>query len=137
MREMLTIGLLCLCILLFNGCQSEEQEGLVNTAASNSIPEKVDFNFHVKPILSDRCFACHGPDDGAREAGLRLDNREGAFAALGEHQDHYAIVAGNVENSSLIERIHTDDPELLMPPPESNLTLEQHEKATDMIGVCV
>ena len=59
-----------------------------------SLPEKVDFNFHIKPILSDRCFKCHGPDEKVREANLRLDTEEGAFALLDSAKNHYAIVPG-------------------------------------------
>jgi len=51
-------------------------------ALGNTIPDVVDFNFHVKPILSDRCFKCHGPDAQKRDAGLRLDTTEGLFKAL-------------------------------------------------------
>lgn len=92
-----------------------------------TLPDKVDYNFHVKPILSDRCFACHGPDEAKRGADLRLDTEEGMFAKL-EHGG-YAIVAGNPHRSQLIDRIHHADPEIQMPPPESNLTLTDYEKA--------
>ena len=94
----------------------------------SSLPEVVDFNFHVKPILSDRCFKCHGPDANSREADLRFDTQEGAFAALGDNQDHYAVVAGDAQKSTLVERIYTDDPDDVMPPPESNLSLNDYEK---------
>ena len=78
----------------------------------------VDFNFHVKPILSDNCFACHGFDEAARASGLRLDTFEGAtenYAPAGE-QAKYAIVPGEPENSELWKRINHSNPELLMPP---------------------
>ncbi len=91
------------------------------------LPEVVDFNFHVKPILSDRCFACHGPDEAKREAELRLDTEEGAFAALSESEG-YAIAAGNLAQSAVYHRITADDPDSIMPPPESNLTLTAYEK---------
>ncbi len=97
-------------------------------ARGKTIPDKIDFNFHVKPILSDRCFKCHGPDEKTREAGLRLDTEEGAFAALGKEKDHYAIIPGDVENSTLIQRIFSENPEDVMPSPESNLTLDDYEK---------
>ena len=92
------------------------------------IPEKVDFTFHVKPILSDRCFKCHGPDKNAIEGGLSLSNAEDAFITLGKEKDHFAIVPGDIEKSELVNRIFTDDPNLVMPPPESNLTLTDYEK---------
>ncbi|HMQ46854.1 MAG TPA: PSD1 and planctomycete cytochrome C domain-containing protein [Saprospiraceae bacterium] len=116
--------------LMMVGCQNsankQDQPGVLTSTPI--VPEQVDFNFHVKPILSDRCFKCHGPDEKTREAGLRLDTEEGAFAALGEKQDHYAIIAGDVANSTLIHRIYTDDPNEIMPPLESNLVLEPYEK---------
>ncbi len=93
------------------------------------LPKQVDFNFHVKPILSDRCYACHGPDENAREADLRFDTEEGAFQAIGEAKDHFAIVPGDVEESEMYSRMITDDPEMMMPPPESNLELSDYEVA--------
>jgi hypothetical protein len=92
------------------------------------LPEDIDFNFHVKPILSDRCYTCHGPDNNARKADFRLDTEEGAFAAL--TSGGHAFVAGNLANSKAIERLISDDPEFMMPPPESNLSLDSREIAT-------
>ncbi|HEX5220054.1 MAG TPA: DUF1549 domain-containing protein, partial [Verrucomicrobiae bacterium] len=87
---------------------------------------KVDFNFQIRPLLSDRCFRCHGPDSGARKAKLRLDQRDGALKEL---DDSWAIVKpGNLEKSELIRRILTDDQDDLMPPPDSHLTLTVAEK---------
>jgi len=72
----------------------------------------VDYARDVKPLLSDRCYACHGPDPESREADIRLDDRESAV--------EYAIVPEESSESPLVERLTTDDPDLLMPPPESN-----------------
>ena len=74
---------------------------------------------------SDHCFACHGPDDKARKAGLRLDTKEGAFAKL--KSGGLAIVPGKPEESELIDRIESDDPDLHMPPKKSGkqLTADQ------------
>ncbi len=91
------------------------------------LPTVVDYNFHVKPILSDRCFACHGPDQANQEAGLRLDTPEGAFGALTESEGH-AIVAGDLAQSAVYHRIMASDPDSIMPPPASNLTLTAYEK---------
>lgn len=66
------------------------------------------YNRDVRPILSDRCFACHGPDSGNRAAELRLDTEEGAH--------EWAIMAGDAESSEVINRVATDDPDLQMPP---------------------
>lgn len=103
--------------------------------ACNSLPtreltasaEKIDFNFEVRPILADKCFACHGPDANQRMAGLRLDTPEGAFALLEDQTDAYAIIQGDVEHSVLLQRITTSDSSELMPPPESNLKLTSQE----------
>jgi len=97
--------------------------------SGEGIPDVIDFNFHVKPILSDRCFKCHGPDPQTREAGLALHSEELAFAALGKEKDHYALVAGDTEASTLIQRIYSEDPQEMMPPPESNLSLTEREKS--------
>jgi hypothetical protein len=92
-----------------------------------NLPEIVDFNFHVKPILSDRCFACHGPDDRARKAGLRLDTREGLFAS--PDSGRRPVVSGRPGRSELVRRILSTDPRVIMPLPESHLTLSEYEKA--------
>lgn len=95
---------------------------------ADQLPEQIDFNFHIKPILSDRCFACHGPDANKREAELRLDVAEGAFAALASGNG-FALVAGKPAKSQVYHRILSEDPEMKMPPPESNLVLSAQEKA--------
>ncbi|MEX0882472.1 MAG: c-type cytochrome domain-containing protein, partial [Cyclobacteriaceae bacterium] len=71
-------ALLLTFLLGLNGCDSSE-EGI---ALQERFPDKVSYNFHIRPILSDNCFACHGPDGNKREAGLRLDLEEEAFQAL-------------------------------------------------------
>ncbi len=93
------------------------------------LPKTVDFNYHIKPILSDRCFACHGPDEKARKADFRLDVQEVAFAMLDSATKKYAIVPGSVSKSHLIQRISSTDPDYMMPPPESNLNLSSYEIA--------
>ena len=93
----------------------------------NEIPDLVDFNFHVRPILSDRCFKCHGPDANKREANLRLDTEEGAFAALKDDPSHHVIVPGDPMASALFTRISSSDTSEMMPPPSSNLTLSKRE----------
>lgn len=110
-----------------SACQVEKPEEIV--AVEDRLPEKVSYNFHVKPILSDRCFACHGPDEEKREAGLRLDVAEAAFAELPENAGKHAITAGDLSDSELYHRIISHDPEAQMPPPASNLSLSAEEKA--------
>ncbi|RCS46422.1 DUF1553 domain-containing protein [Bremerella cremea] len=83
--------------------------------------EAIDFNRDVRPILAAKCFACHGPDEEHREAGLRLDDREAAI-------DHGAIVPEAVDQSGLVDRIMSDDADLVMPPPSANDTLSEEQK---------
>ncbi len=106
---------------------SDRSEGYL-ALTEQQVPDIISFNFHVKPILSDKCFLCHGPDAGTREAGLRFDVKEVALGALGELKDHYAIVPGKPDESKLVYRITNEDPNIRMPPPVSNLTLTEYEK---------
>ncbi|HVR76617.1 MAG TPA: PSD1 and planctomycete cytochrome C domain-containing protein [Planctomycetota bacterium] len=86
----------------------------------------VEYNRDVRPILSDRCFACHGPDAQERKSGLRLDVRE---AALGPARSgKRAIVPGKPDESILIARITSTDPSFVMPPPEAQKSLSGSEK---------
>src|SRR5438876_1214573 len=86
---------------------------LTATASSNS---SISFNRDIRPILSDKCFRCHGPDANARKANLRLDLEEGARQAL---------VPGRPDQSRVYLRITENDRARRMPPPESHLTLTQ------------
>ncbi|MEL6721174.1 MAG: DUF1549 domain-containing protein, partial [Bacteroidota bacterium] len=94
--------------------------------------KKVDYNLHIRPILSDKCFVCHGPDAAQRAANLRLDTEEGAYAMLKDTRDEYAIVPNSLEQSEVWHRIISNDTTISMPPPESNLSLSQAE--IDLIG---
>ncbi len=85
----------------------------------------VGFNRDIRPILSDKCFACHGPDQNKRKANLRLDTREGATADRGGYA---AVVPGNPEESELIARINAEDDDSVMPPRGHPKTLEGREK---------
>lgn len=89
--------------------------------------DQISYNFHIRPILSDKCFACHGPDANKREADLRLDTEAGAFAALKESPGKFALVSGKPLESEVYHRITTSDQGALMPPPESNLSLTPSE----------
>ncbi|HYF30972.1 MAG TPA: PSD1 and planctomycete cytochrome C domain-containing protein [Chitinophagaceae bacterium] len=92
------------------------------------LPEKVSYNFHIRPILSDKCFKCHGPDANKRQAGLRLDMADSALSPLKETKGAYAIVPGKPEASELIKRISSPDPEYQMPTPDSHLgALSEYE----------
>jgi len=96
--------------------------------SKDTLPAHVDFNIHIRPILSDRCFKCHGPDSKQRKADLRLDIADSAFAALKDYPGMFAIVAGKPEESQVYHRIISEDTAELMPPPSSNLVLSDHEK---------
>ena len=91
--------------------------------------EPVDFNSDVRPILSDTCFACHGPDAAHREADLRLDIEENAVGAG-------VIVAGNPADSALVQRITATDPSERMPPAEAlkKLTPEEVDTLTRWVA---
>ena len=96
--------------------------------AALKIPDIVDYNFHIKPILSDKCYTCHGPDATKRKAALRLDTEEEAYRELRENPGHFAIVSGKPNKSELYQRIISEDEALLMPPAEAKLFLNGHEK---------
>src|SRR5688572_16071930 len=99
-----------------------------SAATAQRIPAVVDFNFHIRPILSDRCFKCHGPDANQRKADLRLDTEAGLYQALKENPDAHVIVNGRPEESELYQRLVSDDTAMVMPPPYSNLTVTEYEK---------
>ncbi|MFM7077277.1 MAG: DUF1549 domain-containing protein, partial [Planctomycetaceae bacterium] len=85
-----------------------------------------DFGRDVRPILADRCFKCHGPDDLARQGGLRLDRRDDALAPA--DSGSRAIVPGHPDSSELIARITSTDPDVVMPPPHAKKDLGEREK---------
>lgn len=95
--------------------------------AQRSIPDTVSYNFDIRPILSDKCYSCHGPDANKREAGLRLDIAENAYKALKENPKAHALVPGKPRLSEVFLRISSQDTSMMMPPPSSNLKLSAHE----------
>ncbi len=125
MKTLILIGLIGVAGI--SACQRVDKPADI-VAVEATLPEKVDYNLHIKPILSDRCFACHGPDKAKQKAGLRLDTPEGAYDALTESGKH-PIVPGNLASSEVFHRITSTDPDILMPTPESNLALSTEEKA--------
>jgi hypothetical protein len=88
-------------------------------------PEEISFNEQVKPILSDRCFHCHGPDAENQKSEFRVDSFDNATADLG---GYFGVVPGDPGGSELVARIHSDDPDDVMPPPDSNRRLSRKEK---------
>ena len=89
---------------------------------------RVSFSREIQPILSNKCYFCHGPDEGKREAHLRLDTFEGATARL-KDSDGSALVPGKTEASVMLKRMRSTDPEVVMPPPKSHLTMLPEEIA--------
>ena len=100
---------------------------LVSVTHNLRLPEKVDFNYHIRPILSDRCYACHGPDANKRQAGLRLDLEKDTYALLKDTKGMHGIVPGHPKKSGVYLRLISDDPEIHMPPVKSNLSLSDYE----------
>ncbi|MBL7847784.1 MAG: PSD1 domain-containing protein [Cyclobacteriaceae bacterium] len=115
---------LSLALLSFSLLSSCKREGRIALQK-----DSVDFNLHIRPILSDRCFKCHGPDGGQRKANLRLDLRENALAHLKDNPNEFVIVPGNAAKSELFRRISAHDTAQLMPPVKSNLKLNEDEIA--------
>ncbi len=90
-------------------------------------PTTIDFNKQIRPILSENCFACHGPDEKQRKAKLRLDTKEGALGKL--RHGGFAIVPGKPDESAMITRISSHDPNEIMPPPKSRKSLKPEQIA--------
>jgi hypothetical protein len=110
------------CIVcLFNACSH-------SSTIDERMPDVVSYNFNIRPILSDKCYKCHGPDAGKRQAGLRLDMPESAFKALKDDPNAHVLVPGSPEMSELFRRVSTGDTTEMMPPANSNLKrLTPHE----------
>ncbi|MCG6156078.1 PSD1 and planctomycete cytochrome C domain-containing protein [Rubinisphaera margarita] len=96
--------------------------GLMLVSVSTARAADIDFNRDIRPVLSDKCFLCHGPDETTREVGLRLDVRENAV-------EYGALVPGDAAASAIIERITSTDPDLVMPPPSTDKTMTPAEVA--------
>ncbi len=111
--------------IFFNSCSVQIPDEVM--VEYEKINRTVDFNYDVQPILSDRCYQCHGPDENTRKAGLRLDKEDLAFSKLASGSK--AIVAGSLFQSEMAHRILASDPDIIMPTPESKLSLTNTEKA--------
>ena len=96
--------------------------GVIDLANAKKEKETlISYNRDIRPVLSDKCFSCHGPDVSKVKAGLRLDLPASAFAELEKNKGHFAIVPGKPDQSELIKRISSNDPGIMMPMPESHL----------------
>src|SRR5882672_8860584 len=89
---------------------------LAASGKKQSTTEPVDFSSQIRPLISSKCFSCHGPDESSRKAKLRLDLRD---EAIKDHKGTRAIVPGDTANSELVRRITATDPDDLMPPPKT------------------
>jgi hypothetical protein len=98
---------------------------LLSASSALAAEAGLDFNRDVRPILSDRCFSCHGPDAEDRQAGLRLDVRDAAIAELDSGTT--AVVPGDPAKSEIIARITSTDPDVVMPPPRVNKPITPRE----------
>ena len=127
------VPLLCVLILKYYSSKPSVTE-ISNTKQSVELIksdfkiDEVNFNFDVKPILSDKCYTCHGPDDKARKANLRLDIESGFYKSLEDNPNHYVINKNSPEKSEILNRINSENASYVMPPPESNLKLSDREK---------
>ena len=110
-----------IALFLMLACWQSTRASSPNEKETDRPAPSVNYARDIRPILSDNCFACHGPDNQKRKAGLRLDTKEGAFTKL--KSGSMAIVPGKPDESELIDRIENDDPDLLMPPTKSGKQL--------------
>lgn len=116
-----------ICIMVATGGLYACNSGSVAKISAEQLPDQVSYNFDIRPILSDNCFACHGPDANKREAGLRLDIAKEAYKALEENPTAHALVPGKPELSAVFQRISSQDTAMVMPPAGSNLRLTGRE----------
>ena len=125
-----TVGLwLTLIVLLCHSCQTRIKVPEEILALASTLPKEIDYNFHVKPILSDRCFNCHGPDPSNRKASLRLDLGQDSRMKSDIKRGMHIIAPGKVNKSQLIHKILHHEESERMPPPESKQSLSDYEKA--------
>src|SRR5438552_16687000 len=89
-----------------------------------SVTEPIDFSSQIRPLISSKCFSCHGPDESSRKAKLRLDLRD---EAIKDHKGTRTIVPGDAASSEMVRRITATDPDDLMPPPKTGRTLSAVE----------
>jgi hypothetical protein len=116
-----------LVFLAFANDKSSQAAAEVANAGSAPVPDRPDWNWDVRPILSQNCFSCHG--QGIQKAGLRLDLQKAAYDPIPEDKNKRAIVPGNPRKSELYKRIISTDADLKMPPKEAHKTLSAHDVA--------
>jgi Protein of unknown function (DUF1553)/Protein of unknown function (DUF1549)/Planctomycete cytochrome C len=92
-----------------------------NSSDGHVLPDVVSYNFQIRPVLSDKCFKCHGPDANKRQASLRLDIADSAYGPLKETKGAFAIVPGKPDESELYKRVSSEDTSFMMPPIDAHL----------------
>ncbi|MGF1557525.1 MAG: PSD1 and planctomycete cytochrome C domain-containing protein [Flavobacteriaceae bacterium] len=127
-NKILLLGILGVLTMLIWALTSGSFTSRSDEYASVKTPDIIDYNFHIKPLLSDNCYKCHGPDANKRKAGLRLDMESDAFLELPENPGSYALVPGKPNQSELYKRLITEEASQVMPPPDSQLSLSPYEK---------
>ncbi len=115
-------------LLMTGGSSQKSYASSGITVSSYADKNTIIFNRDIRPILADRCFACHGPDPNKRQAGLRLDRPDAALGALPHHPNLRAFVPGDPDHSEALKRILSTDPVSVMPPSTSHLKLDAKEK---------
>ena len=101
----------------------------IQAAEEEKLPDVVEFNRDIRPILSENCFFCHGPDKNKRQAGLRLDTEQGLFLSPGDPAEVGVVIPGKPAESELLHRIVSNDPSQVMPPNETDKRLTPREVA--------
>ncbi|XZE56756.1 PSD1 and planctomycete cytochrome C domain-containing protein [Planctomycetaceae bacterium SH139] len=126
--------LLATAVIVANGTASIQAtaadpiaDAVADATRAPDAAEAVDFDRQIRPLLSDRCFACHGPDGAHRQGGLRLDEAESAYGVADSGER--AVVPGDLAASTLVARIESDDAYEIMPPPEVQKPLSDEEKS--------
>ncbi len=124
LRSCLIVSVVCRLVVSCGFTESYgKDDSAISVTATDAIPEKIEYNRDVRPILADHCFACHGPDSASRKADLRLDDAKAA-------EEMGAVVPSNLDGSELVHRIRlpeTDD--LAMPPNTGHKRLTAQQRA--------
>ncbi len=125
----LTLGLAGIAALWFCVAGGFAAPSASEPLRADALPATVTFNRYIRPILSDKCFACHGPDINKRISGMRLDKQNEAFGPMPKHPTQHAFVPGHPEQSWAYIRMTSKDPTEAMPPPTYHRTINDYERA--------
>lgn len=124
-RILTILAIITVAICFTSSCLHKDK----SAQRTETLPDIVSYNFNIRPILSDKCFKCHGPDASHRQADLRLDIADSAYAPLKNSKGAFAIVPGKPGRSELVKRVTSTDLTYMMPPPDAHLgMLSDYEK---------